>query len=557
MTTAAPPKPVGRRGDGPTHRRPRESASPVTGTGALLRLYLRLSRRALIIWTLAMLVSIPFSILAMEQAYPDQAALDARALLLDNPSAVMMTGPYFAGSRYTFWAMVANELFLYVLIAVAIMSILLTVRHTRAEEEAGRFEMTRALPTGRHAPSAAAFGVVLVANLAVGAAAAAGALMVGGPVTDSLALGAATALTGLVFAAIAAVTAQITEHAGSASGMALGIMALAFMVRGIGDVMNREGSWLSWFSPFAWAQQTRVYVDLRGWPLLVSLAATLALLALAEFLSRRRDVGAGLRPARSGRAEARRGLLRPGGLARRLLRATMLAWGIGLFLFAISFGALASSLGDLIAQMPAVSDWAPISLTDLTGSYAAFVLQMLTIGPLALLVSAVLRMRTEEQAGRLAPLLISGTSRTALALWWFVVAVVAAALMQVALGLGVGLGVWAATEQTRWIGDLTLASLAYLPAIALVGALALALYGLSLRSTGLAWLVVVYTSLVVFLADMLGLPDWARAISPLDHVSLVPSEDLRVAPLVVMGAAAVVLVVVGILGLRRRDLTAG
>lgn len=557
MTTAAPPRPVGRRGDGPTHRRDRESASPLTGTGALLRLYLRLSRRAVIIWTLAMLVSVPSSILAMKQAYPDQAALDARAQLLDNPSAVMMTGPYFAGTRYTFWAMVTNELFLWVLIAVAIMSILLTVRHTRTEEEAGRLEMTRALPTGRLAPSAAAFGVVLVANLAVGAATAAGALMIGGPVADSLALGAATALTGLVFAAIAAVTAQITEHAGTASGMALGIMALAFMVRGIGDVIDREGSWLSWFSPFAWAQQTRIYVDLRWWPLLVSLAATFALLALAGALSRRRDVGAGLRAARAGRAGASAGLLRPGGVARRLLRSALLAWGIGLFLFAIAFGALASSFGDLMDQVPEFSQWAPITLDDLTGSFSAFVLQMLAIGPVALLVSAVLRMKVEEQAGRLAPLLIAGTSRTAHALWWFLSAFVGTAVMQVALGLGVGLGVWAATEQTRWIGDLALASLAYLPAIALVGALALALYGLSLRSTGLAWLVVVYTSLVVFLADMLGLPDWARGISPLDHVSLVPSEDLRVAPLVVMGAAAVVLVVVGILGLRRRDLAAG
>ena len=68
---------------------------------------------------------------------------------------------------------------------------------------------------------------------------------------------------------------------------------------------------------------------------------------------------------------------------------------------------------------------------------------------------------------------------------------------------------------------------------------------------------VVYTALVTFLGDMLRLPDWARALSPLDHVALLPSEDLEVAPLVVMGVAAVVLMVVGLLGLRRRDLLAG
>ena len=558
MNTTAPARPAGRSAAAaPTHRRERETASPLAGTGSLVRLYGRLSRRAIIVWSLALLALVPASILAMEEAYPDQQALDARAMLLDNPSAVMMTGPFFATDRYTFWAMVANELMLYVLLAAAIMSVLLSVRHTRTEEETGRLEMTRALATGRLAPSVAAFTIVTIANLAVGAAVAGGALIVGGPVADSLAMGLATALTGLVFAAIAAVTAQVTEHAGSASGMALGLLALAVVVRGIGDVMDRQGSWLSWLSPIAWAQQTRLYVDLRWWPLLVSLGAVAALLVLAGALSRRRDVGAGLRPASAGNARAGADLLRPGGLARRLLTPMILAWGIGLFLFAIAFGSLASSLTDVIDQMPAVEEYAPIVLEDLTGSFSAFVLMMLAIGPLALLVSGVLRLRTEEAEGRLAGVLIAGTSRTGLALAWFLVTFAAVAVMQVLLGLGVGLGVWTATEDTSWIGDMTLAALAYLPAIAMTGALALALLGLSTRTTGLAWLVVVYTALVTFLGDMLRLPDWARALSPLDHVALLPSEDLEVAPLVVMGVAAVVLMVVGLLGLRRRDLLAG
>src|SRR5699024_7029302 len=298
MNTTAPARPAGRgAAAAPTHRRERETASPLAGTGSLVRLYGRLSRRAIIVWSLALLALVPASILAMEEAYPDQQVLAARAMLLDNPSAVMMPGPFFATDRYTFWSMVANELMLYVLLAAAIMSVLLSVRHTRTEEETGRLEMTRALATGRLAPSVAAFTIVTIANLAVGAAVAGGALIVGGPVADSLAMGLATALTGLVLAAIAAVTAQVTEHAGSASGMALGLLALAVVVRGIGDVMDRQGSWLSWLSPIAWAQQTRLYVDLRWWPLLVSLGAVAALLVLAGALSRRRDVGAGLRPA--------------------------------------------------------------------------------------------------------------------------------------------------------------------------------------------------------------------------------------------------------------------
>ncbi|MGP9536893.1 ABC transporter permease [Brachybacterium sp. AOP43-C2-M15] len=541
----------------PTHRRAPDSAAPLTGLAALVRLYGRISRRQIIIWTLAMLALVPSSILAMEEAYPDQRALDARAMLLDNPSAVMMTGPYFAHDQYTFWAMVANELVLYLLLAVAIMSILLTVRHTRAEEEAGRLEMTRALPTGRLAAPAAALAIVALANLAVGAAVAVGALVVGSEVTGALALGLATALTGLMFAAIAAVTAQLTEHAGSASGMALGVLALAFMVRGVGDVIDRQGSWLSWTSPLAWAQQTRIYVDLRWWPLLVSVAAIVLLLVLAGALSRRRDVGAGLRAPAPGPGGASAALLAPGGLARRLVTPMMIAWGIGLFLFAIAFGSLASSLTDFFAETPAIGEWAPITIDDLTGSFSAFILTMLTIGPIGLGVSGVLRMRTDEQEGRLAGVLLAGTSRLALALGWFVVVLLQIVVMQALLGLGVGLGVWQATEDASWIGELTLASLAYLPAIALYTAFALALYGLGHRLTGLAWLLVIYTALVTFLGDLLGMPGWARDLSPLEHVSLVPSEDLDPGPLLVMGALAVLLVLLGLLALRRRDLVAG
>src|SRR5699024_10160642 len=217
-----------------THRLDVRPASPLTGLAALVRLFGRISRRQILIWAVAMVVTVAASVVALKEAYPDQQALDAhaallrnpsavlmtgpafgrdhynlwaavaiahllyellacaimcitdaasvvalkeaypnqhaldaRAALLGNPSAVLMTGPAFGRDHYTLWAAVANELFLYVLLAGEIMSILLTVRHTRAEEEAGRLEMLRALPTGRLAPAAAALVVVAVANLAL------------------------------------------------------------------------------------------------------------------------------------------------------------------------------------------------------------------------------------------------------------------------------------------------------------------------------------------------------------------------------------------------------
>ena len=159
-----------------THRLDVRPASPLTGLAAMVRLFGRISRRQILIWAVAMVVTVAASVIALKEAYPDQQALDARAALLGNPSAVLMTGPAFGRDHYTLWAAVANELLLYVLLAGAIMSILLTVRHTRSEEEAGRLEMLRALPTGRLAPAAATLVVVAVADLALGAAVSLGVL---------------------------------------------------------------------------------------------------------------------------------------------------------------------------------------------------------------------------------------------------------------------------------------------------------------------------------------------------------------------------------------------
>ncbi|MGP5672754.1 ABC transporter permease [Brachybacterium alimentarium] len=546
-----------RHSSGPTHALEVAPVSPLTGLGGLLRLYGRISRRQIIIWVLAIGLSVAASVAAMKGVYPDQQALDARAALLENPSAVMMTGPAFALDHYTFWAMVANELLLYVLVAVAIMSILLMVRHTRAEEEAGRLELVRALPVGRSAPPTAALLLVALANAGVGVSVVLGLLVTGGPLVDSLAVGLATALTGMVFGGVAALTAQVTEHAGSASGLALGAAAVAFMVRGIGDVVDAQGSWLSWFSPFAWAQQTRLFVDLRWWPLAVTLAAILVLLGLAAVLSRRRDVGAGLRPAAHGPATATRSLPDPAGLAVRLVTPMMVAWAVGLFLFAIAFGSLANSLQDMVSEIPAVGDMVPLDLDDLTTSFAAYVLQMLAIGPLGLIVAGILRLRTEEQECRLAGILMAGSSRTSTAVRWVLVVALSTTVVQLLLGLGLGIGLLQATGETSWLAVMPLAALAALPAIALAGAVTVALYGLRLRLAGVAWLLVIWAAIETFLADLLDLPDVVRSISPLRHVPLVPDADLDVSALTGMSVLAVLLVLVGLWGLRRRDLAAG
>lgn len=533
------------------------SARPWAATGRLLRFYLRLDRVRIAAWTLSVALVTVGSVASLDATYTTPEALQARARLMSNPSAIMMSGPAFGLENYTFGAMVANELSLWLFLATAIMSILLTVRHTRAEEESGRLEIIRALPVGRFAPATAAVLTVAIANLLVGAGVAAALVGTGMAPASSLALALGCVLTGLVFAAVAAVTAQLTEHARGATGMAMAALAVAFLVRGVGDVIDNQGSWLSWFSPFAWAQQTRLYVDLRWWPLAVSAVVTVVLLAVAVSLAQRRDLGAGLRRPGPGPATARPGLLSPAGLARRLLRGSFLAWGVGAFLFAVAFGSLAASLEDTIEEIPQLGDWIAIDLSDLTTSFAAAILSFLVVAPLVFVVTGVLRLRAEEEAGRAETMLVTGSPRAGLLGGWLAVVAVETVAMTLLVGAGVGTGVWAGTGDASWLGELTVAALVYLPATLLVGSLAVALYGLVPRAAGLTWVLVVWIVIVLYLGGLLGLPDWAMNLSPVTHTPMLPGEDVTGLPLVVMGAGATALVAAGFVGFARRDVVPG
>lgn len=524
------------------------------GTGMLLRLNLRLDRIQLPAWFLGFFILVWASVVAIEEAYPTPEALATRAQLLQNPAAIMMTGPLFATENYTIGAALANELSLYVFLPAAIMSVLLVVRHTRAEEESGRLEMLRALPISRFAPATAAVLTVALANLLVAVAVAAALIVAGADTVDSIVFGVATGLTGMVFGALTAVVAQISEYAGTVRGISLGFIALAYVVRGIGDVIDTQGSWLSWFSPFAWAQQTRLYVDLRFWPLLVSLGVTVVLFLVAAALNRRRDLGAGLRAGADGPAEARGVLLSPAGLAWRLRRGGFIAWGVGLFLLAAAMGSLANELEPMIEAVPDLAGWVPLDLDTLTSSFAAIILSFTMLAPAALMAGGVLGILGEENAGRLEKVLLTASSRTGFVAGWVGVITLLSVLVTVLLGLGVGAGVSVATEDWSWLGETALAALAYFPAVLFFGGLALALYGLAPRFTPLVWALIAWSALVTFLGEMFNLPDWASGISPLWHIPLVPDADLEIAPLLVLTGLSMVLAGFGLLGLQRRDL---
>lgn len=542
------------------HHRDTPSSTPgggrFAGTMTLLRLYLRLDRLRISIWAASFAIVFYASVVALRDAFPDQAALQARAQFGDNPVNRVIGGPAFGSDRYTIEVVAANELSMFALICAAIMAITLTIRHTRTEEESGRMETVRALPVGRDAATTAAFLVVSGAGVAIGAGIIIGLVAAQLSASGAVLFGTAIAATVLVFTAITLLCAQITESARGATAIAMGTLGATFLLRAAGDVIQADGSWLSWLSPLAWAQQTRIYADMRWWPLAISVLVGAILLIGSFALSRRRDLGAGLRAANPGPGSASAGLPSPIGMSNRLLRQTATVWMVGIFIFGLIMGSLVDAVADMLEDNTALEGMIAIDTSQLTDSFAAAMLPILMSGPVAQIVGSLLRWREEESSGRISDLLIAGASRTRLLASWIAVAAGYAMASVLALGTGVGLGMATTTGDASWISTIPGAALAYLPAVLAVGALAAALIGWFPTRAGLAYIPVLWVVVVAWLGELLGLAQPLRDLSPVELIPTVPLESFAPgAPFALTGAAAA-LTALALVGLRRRDILA-
>ena len=533
------------------------TSDALVGTGRLVRFMLRRDRVRLAVWVLSLGGLASYSVAALKTTYPTAADRQARAELMRNPAAVLLSGPGYGTSDYTLGAMVANEVMLTVALGAAVMSLLQVVRHTRAEEEAGRAELVRAGAVGRRAPLTAALAVTGMADAAVGLVVAAGLAGSGLTAADSVALALGIALTGLVFGAVAAVSAQLTQYARAASGIALAALGAAAVVRGVGDIIREGGSPLSWFSPIAWAQQTRAFVELRWWPLLPSVLLVAVLVAAAYRLAGRRDVGAGLLPPRPGPADASRWLSGPAGLMVRLQRASVLGWGVALLLLGLVFGALTRSVASMLSGNTRLADLlAAAGGASIEDTFAARVALYLGLTVAAFAAGSVLRVEGEESAGRAGLVLAGGVSRRRLLGSGVAVTTGAAVLLLVAGGLGAGVAAAAVTGDAGQVGRLLAATLVLLPAVLVMIGLAAALVGLAPRLGLVSWVILGWAMLLALFGPLLRLPDWLVKLSPFGWVPAVPAEPVGVLPLTVLTLVAVALGAVALAGFRRRDLEA-
>jgi ABC-2 type transport system permease protein len=521
----------------------------MTGTGRLIRLVLRRDRIVMPLWVIALGLIPAGYVASFEGLFPTpQDLLQYATLSRDNAGFVALYGPLHGSSLGEIVAWRSG--FLPVL--AGLFAALTVIRHTRADEEAGRTELIGAAAVGRHAQLAAALITTCAASLLLGAILTAAMLGQGMPAEGSVAFGAEMALTGCAFAAVGAIAAQLTASARGARTIAAVALGAAFALRVAGDISalgNGAVSWLSWLSPIGWAHHLFPYGSNDWWPAVLAMLFVIASSLASATLLSRRDLGAGLFPARLGPATSAMGT--PLALAWRLHRGLLLGWTIGFALLGLIFGGVGGSVVDLLEDNQSMSD----ILTRLGGTsglvdnYFAGIAGIVGLIASCYAVQATLRLRDEEQAGHAEAVLATAVPRLTWAGSHLLFSLLGPAVALLAEGLVAGL-----TYTQGDLGAILTSTLVQLPAVWVLAALATLLFGLLPRLSAAAWGAPALCLLILLVGQTLDMNQLFLDISPFTHVPHLPGGDVALTPLVTLLAVAAVFAAVGLTGLRRRNI---
>jgi ABC-2 type transport system permease protein len=510
----------------------------------------------LVIWIYALTAFVAATVYGFKGLYPTLAErAQFAATAGHNPALLSLYGQMYGTSlgSLTAWRDAALGG-----VGFGLMSIFIVVRHTRADEEAGRLELIGSAVVGRHAAVVTALLVSFGANIMIAVLMTVAAVALGLPAAGTIVVAAGFAGCGLAFTAVAAVTAQVAQTARSARGIAIGVLGVAFLLRAVGDSAGPHGPrWLSWLSPMGWAELDRAFGAVRWWVLALPVATAVVLATAGALLAVRRDYDAGMLPQRPGPAAGAPRLRSPLALAWRLQRGSLIAWVSGALVYGVVLGSSAKGIGGLLGSEQVKKIVKTLGgQAALSNAYLAAVLSFTGLIAAGYAVSAILRLRSEETDQRADPVLATGTGRITWGLSHLLIAVAGTIVMMTATGLGAGLGYTyrgggGGAEIARLVG----AGLAQVPAALVIGGIAAALFGLAPRvSVAGSWSALGVVWLLLFLGATLNLSHWLLDISPFQHLPKLPGGSVSAVPFAWLTVIALALGTAGIAGLRRRDI---
>ena len=519
-----------------------------TGLRAMLGVQWRTHRRGTLAFTLVLIAAMVGTAGSIAGIYTTPEKIHTYAQAVTAGDALVAINGRVEGID-SLGGVIADEFGFLAAFLLPLLGIRLVAQVTRSEEEAGRLETVLAGRVARHVPVLAGFVLASAAIFVTAIAFALGLVAFGVPATRSVLYAASLGALAFVFAGLAALLAQVTLHSRGVYMWGLLILAVAYVLRGVGDVTN---TWVTWLSPLGWAEKAAPFGDMRWWTLLIPLVVGGLLATLAVMVAGRRDLGSSLIRGGAGSARASTWLRSPIGLATAIHRPAILGWLAGAVILAGMMGALAQQFIDAVLGNPTMAEALGVSGAQPVDGMVALTQLYIAIIATGYAVQAVGSMRGEETAGRLEARLSGTLSRMGWLAAHGLVIVSGLVVIVVASSLVLAAGMaWSMGTGVN-LGSVLGAGAAYLPAELLVGGLALALFGLQPRAVPAGWAAFAFVAFIAFLGPGLNLPGWLLDLSPTTHVGNPPLGTVEALPLVVLCAIAAVLGLTAAVGFRRR-----
>lgn len=527
---------------------------------ALFLQYLKRDWKKIIVWILGVGLFSAAFVPAFEEIAKGQGLVGMYETL-KNPAMISMVGPtpVETAADYTLGAMYAHEMLLFCGLFAIIISALHVISHTRKEEDHGLMELVRSFQIGRQANSLAVMAETIVINILL-------ALFIGGvmmsfgvdtiSVEGSFLFGASIGFAGIIGAGIALVIAQIMPSSSSATGTALGIIGLLYIVRAGTDISNVK---FSLFNPLGWTYLTYPFTENNWTPLVFAFIFSVLVVIISFALEGGRDMGAGYLPEREGRGSANKSLLSVRGLFIKINKGVIIGWLVAFIIMGAAYGSIYGDIQTFLESneiMKQMFTQAGFSIEEsFTGTIMMVMIVLVSILPIAL----VNKLFAEE--GRLHLSQIYATKVTRSRLYWTSIGLAIIAGLVGILLATVSLGGTAISAMgdgaTMDMVDFLVAGYNFLPSV---------LFFIGLAALALGWIPKLGKAVYVYLGysfalnyfgGIVDLPGWFSKTAIQSWIPQMPMEDFDTPIFITITLVSIALMIIGYIGYSKRDMIEG
>lgn len=527
-------------------------------TGFLTRFTLKKDRLKLLIWAVVLISLFVGVASKFTSLYGNQQAIDEVIKTLKTPAMVSLFGK-MPKHVFTSADVFAAEMTVFMAIISCIMNYYFVIRNTRGEEESGILEMIQAHSVGRLANLSATIIESFILNFGIGLIYALGlqfANLSGTDLNGNFLLGLGLASCGFMFASIAAVVSQLSDNTRSATTLAYLVFGIMYIARMITDVTD---SHYTWFVPLGWVEKLSTYQQNNWLPVILMLILSVILVLITFYLNSHRDLGSGLIATKPGRASASPLLHDPLTLFWRLNRVSILVWFFGILILGMTYGSIFNTIGDIVKTNPMFKQLLSTSAIDNANLLIVkqFIgMLMIVFAVLALIpgISLINYLKKGEDKGYLEIIHATPTSRLKLYSSMIFISVITVTIVLFAGNLGLYLGGNAVMKQNLPLEIFQRNLLGYWPATMIFLGISACLVGWLPKLISLNFGYLIISFFIQYFGKLLKLPDWTEKLTPFGYLAKVPVKAFNPTTFWFQLALALILIVIGYIGYRRRDL---